>query len=925
MVIIGTSQQALNLTQRSIKHRLLHRTSQTTQQDMSNQWLTGTLGTTGETIPEVRPPNEDGTNNEDNTSVQPSFDYDGEIVMCIDISGGKMGCSVLDYHTKTLRVFNQDYVVNKSTITSHDLIDEVNKSANDINLISGLLIMETNPTICLVSVRLEDWIFDYIKTKCDEVNCRLELQPIKLFKQWNLLQSLQLKGHDNLVILNDLLSNSRFTTTVTVSTVACILSNHEQQHAELDECNASSISTNMIAGRSIRNEFEDVICDVNYIDMKDRMVLDENSLSALNVFPTAHKLGHDSMMENGVLSLFELFNRVSSDYAKKMLKSWLFNPLTSKKQIEKRYSIIRILLDRHNTIIFNDLIQSTKSCPDAFGFINQLRSGKSALGTWSKIRSFLEKGIAIFKLVSSLKLNSDDRNIFHDIKNSVDVLELKKCLRKIEAVIDFDTSKDTKTVTINTGVDKRLDECRNIYDHLESLLLDVAREAQTFLLNALPQTDPKITKNLDKLINAVYIPQLGYLVTVSSFMEDTLKNIPNLRWEEIFRSTECVYFKNDRVLELDETYGDIYGAISDFEIEIIVSLQEQILKKKTLFSAYSVLLSELEILLSFSQVCMERNYVEPELVEDNCVLEIINGRHALYETFLNNYIPNSTMVDGGLFSNLSWFKNDKERIIIITGANASGKSVYLTQTGLIVYLAQIGCFVPAERAKIGIVDKILTRIRTQETMYKTQSSFALDSQQMAKSLSLATEKSLILIDEYGKGTDILDGPSLFGSIMVNMSKNEKCPRILACTHFHELFNENILTEHIPGIKHYCTDILINQNYNLSSTATVKETHENEGITFLFRIKEGISKQSFGIYCAKICGLNKNIVERAEELSNMINRGDDIVQSCGKLTEKEILEFQRNQEIVKNFLSWDLDLETSTTSENLRLKLRNIFH
>ena len=148
---------------------------------MSNQWLTGTLGTTGETIPEVRPPNEDGTNNEDNTSVQPSFDYDGEIVMCIDISGGKMGCSVLDYHTKTLRVFNQDYVVNKSTITSHDLIDEVNKSANDINLISGLLIMETNPTICLVSVRLEDWIFDYIKTKCDEVNCRLELQPCLLY------------------------------------------------------------------------------------------------------------------------------------------------------------------------------------------------------------------------------------------------------------------------------------------------------------------------------------------------------------------------------------------------------------------------------------------------------------------------------------------------------------------------------------------------------------------------------------------------------------------------------------------------------------------------------------------------------------------------------------------------------------------------
>ncbi|CAI1926602.1 hypothetical protein SEUBUCD646_0D00950 [Saccharomyces eubayanus] len=905
---------------------------------MSNKWFTGISRTTGETIPEVVPPNENknvtsgynviaegSANNEDGASCQLSFDYDGEIVMCIELSGGKMGCSVLDYHTKILRVFNQDYVVNKSTITSHDLIDEVNKSANDISLISGLLIMETNPTICLVSVRLEDWIFDYIKTKCDEVNCRLELQPIKRFKELNLLQSLQLKGHDNLVILNDLLSNSRFTTTVTVSTVACILSNHEQQHTELDECNASTVSTNMIAGRSIRSGFEDVICDLKYIDIKDRMVLDENSLSALNVFPTAHKLGHDSMMENGALSLFELFNKVSSDYAKKMLKSWLFNPLTSKKQIEKRYSIIRILLDTQNTMIFNDLIQSIKRCPDAFGFMNQLRSGKSTLGTWSKTKNFLEKGIAIFKLISSLKLNSDGRNIFHDIKNNIDVLELKKCLRKIETVIDFDTSKDTKTITINTGVDKRLDECRNIYNHLETLLLDVAREAQTFLLNSLPQTDSKITKNLDKLINAVYIPQLGYLVTVSAFMEYTLKNIPDLGWEEIFRSPECVYFKNGRVLELDETYGDIYGAISDFEIEIVFSLQEQILEKRTQFSAYSVLLSELEILISFSQVCMERNYVEPQLVEDTCVLEIINGRHALYETFLNNYIPNSTIVDGGLFSDLSWCKNDKERIIIITGANASGKSVYLTQTGLIVYLAQIGCFVPAERAKIGIVDKILTRIRTQETIYKTQSSFALDSQQMAKSLSLATEKSLLLIDEYGKGTDILDGPSLFGSIMVNMSKNEKCPRILACTHFHELFNENILSEHIPGIKHYCTDILINHNYNLSSTKPVKETHENEGITFLFRIKEGISKQSFGIYCAKICGVNGNIVKRAEEFSDMINRGDDIVQNFGKLTEKEILEFQKNQEIVKNFLSWDLDLETSTTSENLRLKLKNIFH
>ncbi|EJS44408.1 msh5p [Saccharomyces arboricola H-6] len=902
---------------------------------MFDQRLTGSSRTTVGINREVAPPNEgvtaasnhadaneDDNQGEEDSSELFSFDYNKEIVMSIDLFGGKLGCSVLDYHTKTLQVFDQDYAVNKSTIISHDLIDEANKHANDINLITGLLIMEMNPSICLVPVRLEDWIFDYIKTKCDEIKCRLELQPIKCFKQWNLLRSLQLNGHNNRTTLNDLLSNSRFSTSVTVGTVACILANYEQ-HAELEENNDSTVSSNMITGRPLRSSFEDVVHDIRYIDIKDRMVLDENTVSALNIFPAVHELGHDNMMKNGSLSVFELFNLVSSDYARRMLKSWLFNPLTSKRQIEKRYYIIRILLERQNTIIFEDLSQAIKKCPDAFGFINQLRSGRSTLGTWSKIVKFLEKGIAIFRIISSLRLNSEDENLFQEIKNNVDISVLKQCLRNIETVIDFDTSRDTKAVTVNTGVDRRLDECRNIYNHLEGILLDVAREAQTFLLDALPQNVSGITKDLDKLINAVYIPQLGYLVTVSTSMEAYLNNIPDLEWEEIFRSPENVYFKNSRVFELDETYGDIYGAISDFEIELLFSLQEQVLEKRAQFTAYSILLSELEILVSFAQVSAQRNYTEPQLVENDCVLEIINGRHALYETFLSDYIPNSTMIDGGLFTDSSWCKHNKERVIIITGANASGKSVYLTQNGLIVYLAQIGCFVPAERAKIGIVDKILTRIRTQETIYKTQSSFILDSQQMAKSLTLATERSLILIDEYGKGTDILDGPSLFGSIMLNMSKTERCPRILACTHFHELFNENILTEQIQGIKHYCTDILINQNHNILGTTQAKENNENEGITFLFRIKEGISKQSFGIYCAKICGLKKNIVERAEELSNLINSGGDVVQRCGKLTEDEISEFQKNQEIVKRFLSWDLDLETSTTSENLRLKLKNI--
>lgn len=208
----------------------------------------------------------------------------------------------------------------------------------------------------------------------------------------------------------------------------------------------------------------------------------------------------------------------------------------------------------------------------------------------------------------------------------------------------------------------------------------------------------------------------------------------------------------------------------------------------------------------------------------------------------------------------------------------SEKRILITK-GLLVYMAQIGCFTPALKAEIGIVDKIFTRIRTQESISKMQSSFEIDSEQISKALALCTDRSLLLIDEYGKGTDIIDGPALFGAIVLYLSKKIDCPRTIACTHFHELFRADVLSTEIPGVSFFQTDILQPEGVNLTKNIP----DDKLGITFLFKIKKGISTKSLGIYCAKVCGMKKEILERACQLNERLVKGLDLYDEFQMIT------------------------------------------
>lgn len=218
-------------------------------------------------------------------------------------------------------------------------------------------------------------------------------------------------------------------------------------------------------------------------------------------------------------------------------------------------------------------------------------------------------------------------------------------------------------------------------------------------------------------------------------------------------------------------------------------------------------------------------------------------------------------------------------MMILTGPNYSGKSIYLKQVALIVYMAHVGCYVPAEVATIGLTDKILTRISTRETVSWSKSAFMIDLQQMSAALSLATRQSLIVIDEFGKGTESYDGAGLMTGALENLlGRGQNRPKVLCATHFHEVFESGFLPPR-PALSFAHLDILVDNK---------AEDVENQ-ITYLYILKPGRSSSSFGTCCAAINGVPKPIVERAEELSLLAARGEDLVEICSNMPRAELAE------------------------------------
>jgi DNA mismatch repair protein MutS len=290
--------------------------------------------------------------------------------------------------------------------------------------------------------------------------------------------------------------------------------------------------------------------------------------------------------------------------------------------------------------------------------------------------------------------------------------------------------------------------------------------------------------------------------------------------------------------ELKEYEAKVLGAqekIIEIEQRLFWEIRDQVAKHFEAIQATAQILAQLDVLLNFAQIALLNNYTQPE-INDGEEIIIKNGRHPVIEKMLieESYVPND-----GLFN------HEDHQLILLTGPNMSGKSSYLRQTALIILLAQIGCFVPAESAQIGIVDRIFTRVGASDNLIRGQSTFMVEMQEAANILNNATSKSFIVLDELGRGTSTFDGVSIAWAIVEFIYKNIKAKTLFA-THYHELID---LVEKLDKAKNYCV--------------TVKETET--GVVFLRKVIPGGIDRSYGIEVAKLAGLPKALTDRAYEI------------------------------------------------------------
>jgi DNA mismatch repair protein MSH5 len=684
--------------------------------------------------------------------------------------------------------------------------------------------------------------------------------------------------------------------------------------------------------------------------LQGHLLVDPASLEALHIF---HEEKHPSAMGLGKskegLSVFGMLNRCVSPPGKRMLRLWFARPLVDIPALEERMDGIDALMKGEYASALRAALRAVKdparqlqklenmqTLPDPADFValqnsfdallrvrdiaamlsEMFSSGNNTSTDQQDLRSFEEEQEEQEAAAPSSTTSSSTTSLLFSRLAAAISDDLISARQLISSVID--PTQAPEGMAVHYGISEQLDEMKSLFYGLPDLL----RQVEQHEISRLPRS---VQHTAQSTWSVAYIPQVGFLLQVEGALlgADVLEQLPDIELAmghgvsfEDGRQGGC--YHTDTTRELTERYGDVLPKIRDLETMICNNVAQELGSRSGVVRAAADAAAELDCLLSLADAAVEMKLVRPRITEEN-VLEIKKGRHLLAEAVLSSYSPSYTTTknnnngngdndsnDGDYRNNSyasspssSFIPNDtsmfatSQRIHVITGPNLSGKSLYAKQVAIIVFLSHVGSFVPAESALIGLTDRIFTRVVTKESGTVPQSSFMIDLSQVASMLRLATPRSLLIIDEFGKGTLATDGVGLLCGSLAYLatprgssnsgsltSQAQEPPRVLLATHFTEVLNPKYLPRS-EYLAFYTMAVALgndgDEGEEREPESMVTASTNINDLVFLYRLTPGHVGPSFGVHVAHLAGVEKNVVQRAEKIIECIRAGKAITR------------------------------------------------
>lgn len=574
-------------------------------------------------------------------------------------------------------------------------------------------------------------------------------------------------------------------------------------------------------------------------------------------------------------ALIDILDEVVTPMGSRLLRKWLVLPLKDKEQIEGRLNTVEALLTEEG--LLEVVVEQLKQIADLERLISKVATARINPREMLQLKKSLESIKPILEALQDSKTQ-----VFHRIAEQLDLCH--QLTGEIAAKV-----KDDAPMLVNQGglimdgVDEELDDLRKI-----------AHSGKDYLLQL---KEKEMARTGISSLKIAYNKVFGYYLEVTNSHKDkvppewirkqTLVNAERYITEELKTYEEKILNAEDRILIIETR---LYNELVAYASGYIDPVQQN-----------ARVLATLDCLTNFAFLARQNQYVRPTITEES-VLDIKQGRHPVIEKSLphgESYVPNDVYLD-----------SQSQQIIIITGPNMAGKSALLRQTALIALMAQVGCFVPAGYAKVGIVDKIFTRVGASDNLSRGESTFMVEMTETASILNNLSENSLVIMDEIGRGTSTYDGISIAWSIVEHLHNHPRYKaKTLFATHYHEL---NDLAKEMPRVK----------NFNVS----VKEL-ENK-VVFLRKLVEGGSEHSFGIHVAQMAGMPNEVVIRANEILHFLEKEKLPKGDRKKMEDLPANEFQLNlfeadpkfEELVKAL--GEIDINTISPVEAL-LKLNKL--